>query len=137
MQLLWFSGGRAIATAVCVGDGFSVANWIPVNQPELNCGRNLTTDEKLQLLNQVDVTEENVMEVATQVVVLTEDAAALTDNGVTSTADIMEKVTSVNSVAPEVISDGKTHLLWCLSSRAKKQYSESLPWTVPYESSPS
>ncbi len=51
------------------------------------------------------------MEVATQVVVLTEDAAALTDNGVTFTADIMEKIASVNSVASEVISEGQTHFL--------------------------
>ena len=42
------------------------------------------------------------MEVATQVVALTEDAASMTDNGVTSTADIMEKVASVDSVTSEV-----------------------------------
>ena len=46
-------GGHTIATALCVGDGYLVAKWIPINQPELNCGRNLTVDERLARLNQV------------------------------------------------------------------------------------
>ncbi|XP_022081009.1 adhesion G-protein coupled receptor G4-like [Acanthaster planci] len=92
------NSGQRIAFAVCVGDGFSLAQWVF----EVQCGRNLTVDERLALLNQVTVTMENVMEVASQVVTLTEEAAMLTDEGVASTADIMEKVADVNSDNVEV-----------------------------------
>ncbi|XP_038053898.1 uncharacterized protein LOC119726314 [Patiria miniata] len=90
------NGGQIIARAVCLGDGFSVAYWFPENQPELMCGRNLTIDEKLALLSEVPVTEENVMVVASRVVSLTDNATMLGEGGVDSTATIVENIASVN-----------------------------------------
>ncbi|XP_038054056.1 uncharacterized protein LOC119726452 isoform X7 [Patiria miniata] len=92
------NSGQPIAYAVCVGDGFSPAQWLV----ELQCGRNLTVDEKLALLNRVEVNDENVMVVALQVMALTEDAEMLSDAGVASTADIMTKIADVNSSTSQV-----------------------------------
>ena len=52
---------------------------------------------------QVVVTEDNVMDIASQVVALTEDVTALTDIGILSVADLFEKVAGVISNNTEVM----------------------------------
>ncbi|XP_071941094.1 uncharacterized protein [Antedon mediterranea] len=92
-----------LGLCTCYSDGLSAAVWQDVILQD--CGRDATSDELLERLNMITVTEENAEEVITAVNnITTTESDTITPDGLEATADIIESVTSVNSTSAEVTS---------------------------------
>ncbi|XP_063969915.1 mucin-2-like isoform X2 [Lytechinus pictus] len=85
--------------AVCVGDYIRPSNWVI---PAMNCGRNLTSEEILEILSNMAVTAENAAVVAEEVADFTEMNENISTNGLGIIATLLEDINSVNSTEPEV-----------------------------------
>ncbi|XP_071942787.1 hyalin-like [Antedon mediterranea] len=95
--------GMPLGLCTCYSDGLSAAVWQNVILQD--CGRDATSDELLERLNMITVTEENAEEVITAVNnITTTESDTITPEGLEATAEIIESVTSVNSTSAEVTS---------------------------------
>ncbi|XP_071943009.1 uncharacterized protein [Antedon mediterranea] len=95
--------GMPLGLCICYSDGLSAAVWQDVILQD--CGRDATSDELLERLNMITVTEENAEKVITAVNNITKtESDTITPDGLEATADIIESVTSVNSTSAEVTS---------------------------------
>ncbi|XP_071959504.1 uncharacterized protein [Antedon mediterranea] len=95
--------GMPLGLCTCYSDGLSAAVWQDVILQD--CGRDATSDELLERLNTITVTEENAEEVITAVNnITTTESDTITPDGLEATAEIIESVTSVNSTSAEVTS---------------------------------
>ncbi|XP_071507975.1 adhesion G-protein coupled receptor G6-like [Diadema antillarum] len=92
------TGGQPAIVATCEGDTISPCNW----EREDNCGRDLTADELLKILQQEEVTTENVEMVATRAAEITEDTESLTATGLETVSEILQDIASVDSSEIEV-----------------------------------
>ncbi|XP_041460133.1 uncharacterized protein LOC121411452 [Lytechinus variegatus] len=90
--------GQPIGKALCVGDGLSPSYWDPVD----NCGRNLTADEQLILLEETPVTIDNVADIAESTSELTSSSESLTSDGVASVSRLLEDIAEARSPEPAV-----------------------------------
>ncbi|XP_072173785.1 uncharacterized protein [Diadema setosum] len=92
------NNGQPIAVARCIGDGLSASYW----DPEDNCGRNLTADERLIDLEETPVTMDNALDVAEVTSELTSNSEELTSEGLASASRLLEDIAQVQSPEPEV-----------------------------------
>nr|XP_054750026.1 adhesion G-protein coupled receptor G2-like [Lytechinus pictus] len=90
--------GQPIGRALCVGDGLSPSYWDPAD----NCGRNLTADEQLILLEETPVTIDNVADIAESTSELTSSSESLTSDGVASVSRLLEDIAEARSPEPAV-----------------------------------
>ncbi|XP_071489357.1 adhesion G-protein coupled receptor G7-like [Diadema antillarum] len=93
--------GQPAIVAECEGDTISPCNWVMEDVDE-TCGRDLTADELLEILQQEKVTTDNAEVVATQAAEITENTESLTATGLETVADILQDIASVESVDTEV-----------------------------------
>ncbi|XP_071507981.1 adhesion G-protein coupled receptor G6-like [Diadema antillarum] len=92
------AGGQPAIAATCEGDTISPSYWMM----EDNCGRDLTADELLEILQQEEVTTDNAEMVATQAAEITENTESLTATGLETVAEILQDIASVDSADVEV-----------------------------------
>eukprot|EP00057_Strongylocentrotus_purpuratus_P027921 XP_011682395.1 PREDICTED: uncharacterized protein LOC583016 isoform X2 [Strongylocentrotus purpuratus] len=90
--------GQPIGRARCVGDGLSPSYWDPVD----NCGRNLTADERLIVLEDTPVTIDNVADIAEATSDLTSSTESLTSEGVASASRLLQDIAEAGSPEPAV-----------------------------------
>ncbi|XP_072181953.1 adhesion G-protein coupled receptor G6-like [Diadema setosum] len=95
------NGGQPAIAATCEGDTISPCNWVMEDVDE-TCGRDLTADELLEILQQEEVTTENVEMVASQAAEITEDTDSLTATGLETVSEILQDISSVDSSEIEV-----------------------------------
>ncbi|XP_072181950.1 uncharacterized protein [Diadema setosum] len=93
--------GQPAIVAECEGDTISPCNWVMEDVDE-TCGRDLTADELLEILQQEQVTTDNAEVVANQTAEITENTESLTATGLETVADILQDIASVESGDTEV-----------------------------------
>ncbi|XP_038060762.1 uncharacterized protein LOC119731635 [Patiria miniata] len=95
--------GMPRGTRDCAGNILSEAIWLgPVL---LDCLDGENANALLEELSQVNVTSENVPEIADQTVVLTSNHSQIDASGIMATADILEKIVNVGTPSTEVALD--------------------------------
>ncbi|XP_070558484.1 uncharacterized protein [Ptychodera flava] len=95
--------GLAKATRNCLAN-LNGASWGPVEKQK--CGRKVNINTELQHLTEVEITENNVETVATQLSDLTTGYANFTSTGVTDTADVLVNIvahTNSSLVSKEIV----------------------------------
>ncbi|XP_071944826.1 adhesion G-protein coupled receptor G2-like [Antedon mediterranea] len=94
--------GMSLGFSICFSDGLSPAMWQEVMHR--NCSE-ATSDQLLERLNMMPITEENAEEVLQAVNnITTTEPDTITPDGLEATAEIIESVISVNSKSAEVTS---------------------------------
>ncbi|XP_022103941.1 uncharacterized protein LOC110986402 [Acanthaster planci] len=95
--------GMPLGTRACAGDVLSPAYWL---EPVLvDCTEGDNVNILLGDLSRVNVTSDNVREVAEETVILTSNYTGIDASGIMATADILEKIVIAGNSSVEVAGD--------------------------------